>query len=144
MRCAKLCLGCLLAALASPAFGQANTTDADPPWHLWAAAGNLTELRRAVGQLEEAQGPAAVKAAMNSCYNNATRANWTGPCNWVGTCLTPQGEDDFCPTVLHAAAMARQPAVVIYLIRELGMDPNILDKANKTALHKVFESFTVY
>lgn len=141
-------LGVLFACAAFLLFPCAfSIVEAAQPGLLHEAAvnGDIKRLQSMVATLRRAQ-PQGQLAELTTCYakpSNSSCFDSDGVAQGYG-CSQLQSSESDCISVLDAAALGRQPAVINYLITEEKTDPNALNKAGRTALHYAFDSFSVY
>lgn len=115
--------------------GSAKTALEPGLLHEAAVNGDLETLESLLNNATGQQRPSY--KGLTTCYSTPTVSNCT---SW--RCQQLNSSD--CISVLQAAAIGWQPAVVDYLITGAGADPNWLNKAGQTALHYAFNSFDVY
>jgi hypothetical protein len=120
----------------------ATQSGADGSLHEAAVLGKLEKLQELVGKIPSGDVPAALtecyKAPDASICIDASGAALSSACSLVN-----QNKQD-CISVLQAAALGRQAAIVDYLVNELKAEVDWKNKAQRTALHYAFDSFTVY
>ncbi len=111
--------------------------------HEAAVNGNLTQLKELLSEIA----PSETQSALTQCYQRPA-GNFT--CSEGSSSGRASGCDELyhasneCISVLDAAAIGRQPAVVKYLLTDLKAQPNWENSAKKTALHYAFDSFSVH
>ncbi|BDA47834.1 probable Ankyrin-3 [Coccomyxa sp. Obi] len=135
---ALLFLFAVIAPLGSPQSLNAQLHNAS-------ATGNVQELANLVAKLRAAN-PRTYLSQLSNCYegppSDCTRDNSPTWCSAYSAFSS--SDQDECLSVLHTAAKARQSGSIKFLTGVAGMDVDVLDKDNQTALHTAFNSFTVY
>lgn len=108
--------------------------------HVLASEGQLEELKATIAN--NSQPPynnPQVHSWLNSCFHKSEASCPAGL--EASLCNSDYGNSPFasCITVLHAAAMWRQPQVIAYLVIDLGVGIDDMP-ARWTALHHAFNS----
>jgi hypothetical protein len=122
---------------AAPAAGAAGAL------HEAAVNGNLTTLKDLVSKIA----PSDLQSALTQCYQKPSGSSACFDSSGTAqgfACSQLDRNVDECISVLDAAAIGRQPAVVQYLLTDLKAQPNLQNSAKQTALHYAFDSFSVY
>jgi hypothetical protein len=121
----------------------ASAAGAPGALHEAAVNGNLTTLKDLVSKIA----PSDLQSALTQCYQkpsgNSACFDSSGTAQGYACSQLDSIVDD-CISVLDAAAIGRQPAVVQYLLTDLKAQPNLTNGAKKTALLYAFDSFSVY
>ncbi len=131
---------CVLSLLAPCVTSQ----DLTAQLHNASATGDVQELSKLVEQIRATK-PYTYLDELSKCYEGQpTQCQGDNPPGWCSNYAAIGHHEDDCLSVLHTAAVAWQSASVKYLTGVAGMEVDALDKANETALHAAFDSFTVY
>ena len=122
----------------------ATSQDLSAQLHNASATGDVQELANLVEQIRATK-PYTYLDDLSKCYEGQpSDCNGENPPGWCSVYAPFTRHESDCLSVLHTAAVAWQSESVKYLTDIARMDVDALDKANQTALHAAFDSFTVY
>lgn len=122
----------------------ANSQDLSAQLHNASATGDVQELANLVEQIRATK-PYTYLDDLSKCYEGQpSDCNGDNPPGWCSVYAPFSRHESDCLSVLHTAAVAWQSESVKYLTGIARMNVDALDKANQTALHAAFDSFTVY
>ncbi|KAK9907661.1 hypothetical protein WJX75_007781 [Coccomyxa subellipsoidea] len=122
----------------------ATSQDLSAQLHNASATGDVQELANLVEQIRATK-PYTYLDDLYKCYEGQpSDCNGENPPGWCSVYAPFTRHESDCLSVLHTAAVAWQSESVKYLTGIARMDVDALDKANQTALHAAFDSFTVY
>jgi hypothetical protein len=123
--------------LAPPAAGSPGAL------HEAAISGNVTALKDLVSKIA----PSDLQSVLTQCYQKPSGSSACFDSSGKSQdymCTALENNIGDCISVLDAAAIRRQAAVVQYLLTDLKAQPNLTNAAKKTALHYAFIAFPVW